>query len=146
MKQIASLILFFFFLAIYGQAQDDPKIIDQCVSLAGDDATYLKDFVVKLPAAGDKSHPPASKNSILLRKNTTYRFTICNNENSDGEAIIQLYDADKMLASNFNPTSEKIYQSFNFKCSKTGPYILMISFKDGKRGDAVGIMSYVRRK
>jgi hypothetical protein len=146
MKQLTGLIIIMLLGGLQAFAQNDAMLVDHCVSLAGDDATYLKDFVVKLPAANNNAKPPAAKNSIMLRKNTVYRFTVCNHEESDGEAVITLYDANQMLASNYNPSSGKMYPSFNFSCSKTGPYTLMISFKDGKKGSAVGVMSYVRRQ
>jgi len=146
MKQITGLIFIFLLGCPLTMAQNETELIDRCVSLAGDDVTYLKDFVVKLPASRNTSDPPAAKNSIMLRKNTVYRFTVCTVDGSDGEAIIKLFDADQMLATNFNPTSGKIYQSFNFNCSRTGPYTLLISFKDGKKGRAIGVMSYVRRQ
>ncbi len=126
-------------------AQDHSAIIDQCVAEAGKDATYLKDFVVKLPQATDKKNPPIAKHSLILRKNTMYRFTICTGENSEGEAILKLFDTNRLQATNYMVKSGKIYQSINFNCTKTGPYTVFISFKDGKSGNAIGIMSYVKR-
>lgn len=128
-----------------GFSQSGDKLVDLCFTNAGKDVTYLKDFVVKLPQSTEKKHQPIAKNSVLLRKNTTYRFTVCNAEKSEGDGILQLFDANRMLASNFNPKTGKIYQSFNFKCNKTGLYSIFILFKDGKSGSAVGIMSYVNK-
>ena len=146
MKQF--LLLFIFstvlsFLSVFSQT--DKEIVDMCVSVAGDDVIYLKDFIVELPGVTENNRPPIAKNSIILRKNTTYRFTICNKKDSEGEGIIQLFDTRRMIASSYNPKTGKFYQSFNFQCTMTGPYTIFISFKDGKRGSAVGILSYVKK-
>ena len=145
MKKLFSAIFCLILLGSFSALAQEPSgFIDQCVSMAGEDATYLKDFVVKLPN-GSKENPPVVKHSIVLRKNTVYRFTICNGEHSEGEAILKLFDNDRMQATNYVAKTGKIYQSINFNCSKTGPYTIFISFKDGKSGNAVGIMSYVKR-
>jgi len=142
------LLLFLFssmlnFLSVFSQT--DKEIVNICVSVAGDDVIYLKDFIVELPGVTENNRPPIAKNSIILRKNTTYRFTICNKKDSEGEGIIQLFDTRRMIASSYNPKTGKMYQSFNFQCKMTGPYTIFISFKDGKKGSAVGILSYVKK-
>lgn len=147
MKRFTLLALF---TVLVGSAvvfsQTENKNIDHCFASAGEDVTYLKDFVVKLPAKKNNQSPLVVKNTVILRKNTIYRFTICNNKNSEGKGIIQLFDVKRTLGSTYNPKTGKSYQSFNFHCSKTGPYTIFISFKDGKSGNAIGIMSYVKRK
>ena len=79
-----SAIVFIAFLGMSGLlAQDTQDLVQQCASSAGDDATYLKDFVVKLDGASTGSRPPMYRQSLALRKNITYRFSLCNMENSD---------------------------------------------------------------
>ncbi len=138
---LLSLILSF--LSVFSQT--NKETVNQCVSAAGDDVIYLKDFIVELPGVTENNRPPIAKNSIILRKNTTYRFTICNKKGSEGKGIIQLFDTRRMIGSSYNPKTGKIYQSFNFQCKMTGPYTIFISFKDGKKGSAVGILSYVKK-
>lgn len=146
MKHFLLIFLFssvFSILSIFSQT--DKETVNICVSAAGDDVIYLKDFIVELPGVTENNRPPIAKSSVILRKNTTYRFTICNKKNSEGEGIIQLFDTRRMIASSYNPKTGKIYQSFNFQCTMTGPYTIFISFKDGKKGSAVGILSYVKK-
>ena len=147
MNRISFLIIAFLMLNIYtANSQDGDDLVDQCVASAGSDVTYLKDFKISLPEATDKQHPPILKKSIILRKNTTYRFTICNNEDSEDEGVLKLFDTNKMIVSSYNPKTGKTYQSINFQCSKTGPYTIFFYFKNGKSGNAIGILSYVERK
>lgn len=147
MKRISIILIAIILLNFhYASSQGGDDIIDQCVATAGSDVTYLTDFKISLPAASDKKHPPVLKKSVILRKNTTYRFTVCNSEKSEDEAVLKLFDTDKVIISSHNPKTGKTYQSVNFQCSKTGPYTIFFYFKDGKSGDAIGILSYVGKK
>jgi len=126
-----------------GQEQD--KLVSLCVRESGEDAAYLKDYVVKLPKATSKDRVPVAKHTLVLVKNTHYRFTICNSEKYPGKGIIKIYDTKGLIASNYDPQKDKIYNSIDFICKKTGPYTVFISFKDGEQGMAVGILSYVKK-
>lgn len=50
-----------------------------------------------------------------------------------------------ILASTFYPDTGKEYKSINFTCQKSGVYTVMISFKEGKAGEVIGIMSYITK-
>ncbi len=147
MKKLHLLMLIAFLANVnYSFSQGDSKLLNDCIASSGKDAAYLKDFTINLPEATNKQRPPVSKNTIILRKNTTYRFTVCSEDNSDSEAIIQLFDTQRLIASTYNKKTGKCYKSFNFHCSKTGPYNIFFYFKEGKKGNAVGILSYVKKK
>jgi len=124
--------------------QSGSKLVELCTSTAGDDATYLKDFFVQLDAAGPDGKAPEQRFTMVLSKNTEYRFTVCNAEGSPGKAMVQLYDISKLYASTYNPQTGQSFQSFNFQCQKTGAYHLIVSFLDGKKGSAVVIVSFIR--
>jgi hypothetical protein len=127
------------------EAQDMQDLVHQCAMNAGEDATYLKDFVVKLDGAKSGERPPTYRQSLALRKNVTYRFSICNMENSEGEAVLRVYDQAKQILSTYYPESGKEYRIINFQCKKSGIYTVMINFKEGKPGEAIGILSYVEK-
>ena len=139
-------ILFIAFLAMTTlSAQDTQDLVQKCASSAGDDATYLKDFVVKLDGASSDNRPPLFRQSLALRKNVTYRFSICNMDQSEGEAVLRVYDQAKLILSTWYPASGKEYKIINFACKKSGVYTIVISFKEGKQGEAIGILSYVKK-
>ena len=139
-------ILFFAFLAMTTlYSQDTPDLVQKCANSAGDDATYLKDFVVKLDGASSDNRPPMFRQSLALRKNVTYRFSLCNMDNSEGEAILRVYDQAKLILSTWYPASGKEYNIINFQCKKSGVYTIVISFKEGKEGEAIGVLSYVKK-
>ncbi len=143
------LIIGVFFLAYFSvglvQGQDQDKLVSLCVNESGEDAAYLKDYVVKLPKASSKEKVPVAKHTLILVKNTHYRFTICNSEKYPGKGIIKIYDTKGLIASNYNKEKDKIYSSIDLICKKTGPYTVFISFKDGEQGMAVSILSYVKK-
>lgn len=117
--------------------------IQNCATTAGSDVTYLKDFIVKLDANKPNERPPVYRNTLVLRKDVTYRFIVCELEDSEGEAVLRLFDESSMIASTFYPETGKEYKSVNFVCQKSGVYTIMINFKEGKPGKAIGIMSYL---
>ena len=136
-------LVFVFSVNLQGQEKD--KLVSLCVQESGEDAAYLKDYVVKLPKATSKDKVPVAKHTLVLVKNTHYRFTICNSEKYPGKGIIKLYDTKGVIASNFDSKKNKLYNSIDFICKKTGPYTVFISFKDGEQGMAVSILSYVKK-
>jgi len=137
------IMLLFSGLSIPSAGQDMENLIQQCAVSAGDDATYLKDFIVKLDAATPGERPPLFRQSLALRKNVMYRFSVCNLDNSEGEAILRVYDQAKLILSTYYPATGKEYRAINFDCKKSGIYTVVISFKEGKAGEAIGILSYV---
>jgi len=138
-------ILCAFFLSVRLFSQFGPDFIEQCSSNSGKDATYLKDFQVVLAAAQSAQLPPVARYPLVLSKNNIYRFSICTAEGSDGKAILQLYDSNKLIFSSYNKDSGEEFNPFNFMCQKTGIYHVFISFQEGKEGQAVGILSYVTK-
>jgi hypothetical protein len=126
-------------------AQTEAQKVDLCTKMAGDDATYLKDFVVELQAAQGNEKAPSAKYSLLLNKDTRYRFTICTDDDSPGKGIIQLFDTNTLMGSTYNPTTGKEFKGFDIDIQKTGVYHVFITFHEGKAGKTIVIMSLVKR-
>ena len=127
------------------QAQSADDLVEQCAKDAGEDATYLKDFIVKLGEAKPGSKHPVARYPLVLSKNNVYRFSVCTTEQSGGKAIISLYDSNHLIFSSYYEDTKEEFNPFNFLCQKTGIYHVFISFVDGKSGEAVGILSYVTK-
>jgi hypothetical protein len=144
------IILTLFAIIILGNsnklyAQSGQELVDICGMIAGDDATYLKDFQVKLEAAKPGEEPPRAAHSVVLSKNTKYRFSICNSKDLPGEAVIHIYDSNRLVSTSFLVATGKNYPNVELKCSKTGVYHIFITFKEGKQGMAVALLSFVER-
>ncbi len=145
MKRLLIILFTFIMLCSFSRtasAQDPFELVGKCVLDIGNNTTYLKDYVVKLPEANSQNNIPTHKNTAILLKNTHYRLTVCNSDDSEGQGVIYLYNNGEKVASSITQ-SGKIYRSFDFQCNKTGSYQIWISFKDGKEGFAVGILSLV---
>jgi len=121
---------------------DRQERVQACAEEAGEGAIYLKEFVVSLPKAEKDQPPPVFRQSVILRGNNIYRFNLCNDK---GQAIIRLYDSSTQLLTSYDTKTNKEYNPINFLCRKTGQYLVVISVKDGKAGEAVGIISHVMK-
>ena len=122
------------------KAQTGQELVDICVAMS-EGAKYLKDFQIKLQT-GDPA--PTFKQTLVLAKNTIYKFTVCNSKDYPGEAILSLYDNNRLLASTHNVATGEDETEFHLKCSKTGVYHVFVQFKDGKEGFAVVMLSFVK--
>jgi len=132
-----SIILSGWTVTTYAQSEDD--LIEICGMIA-QDATFLKDFTIRLDA-GDP--PPIQRFSVILKKGIKYRFSVCNSNDYEGRVILQLFDNNRLLATTYVVASGKDYPSIDYDCSKTGAYHLFFNFKEGKPGLAVGLLSLV---
>ncbi len=132
-----SIFLIGFSIKSYAQSEDD--LVEICAMVAGD-ATFLKDFKIRLDA-GDP--PPTQRFSVILKKGIKYRFSVCNSKDLDGKVVLQLLDNNRLLATTYVVASGKDYPSIDYVCTKTGAYHLFFNFRDGKPGLAVGLLSLV---
>lgn len=127
---------------ISGQATD--PLVSQCAMNAGSDAKYLKDFRIQLGKT-DNFTDLRYKANMSLWKNTKYRFSMCNADNSNGKLILTIRDqTNKQILSSYDKNSGKVYPYIDFTCNKSGIYQLCFDFVNGQQGSGVGIVSMVR--
>jgi hypothetical protein len=134
---LLSLILSGWSIKSFAQSEDD--LIEIC-GMVAQDATFLKDFTIRLDA-GDP--PPTQRFSVILKKGIKYRFSVCNSNDYEGRVVLQLLDNNRLLATTYVVASGKDYPSIDYVCTKTGAYHLFFNFKEGKPGLAVGLLSLV---
>ena len=136
------IILTLFFLNNNVYAQSD-ELVNVCALDIGN-ATYLKDFKVKLQQSGVKPAPSA-KFSVVLNKGTIYQLNICDAAGYEGKATLKLIDHNRLLGSN-KKSDGTFMKAFGFQCQKTGIYNIQVSFSGGKQGAAVAILSFMNVK
>ncbi len=119
-------------------AQSEDELLDICGAIAGSEATYLRDFKIRLDAADPA---PIQRYPVVLKKGNRYRFAIASSKDFDGAMKLELFDSNRLMATTNNPATGADYPSFDYICTKTGPYHLFFSFKDGKAGMGVGVLS-----
>jgi hypothetical protein len=143
MKRIVFSIIFLLATIVTISAQASDQMVSQCVMSAGSDAKYLKDFRVQLGKAENPTDLRFKAN-IALWKNTKYRFSMCNAENSSGKLILTIKDeTNKVVISSFDKKTGKTYSSIDFTCNKGGIYQLCYDF-DNWQGSGVGVVSMVK--
>jgi hypothetical protein len=144
MKKIIISIVFLFTFSILSFGQVTDPLISSCATNAGPDAKYLKDFRVQL---GKASSPTdlRFKANMSLWKNTKYRFTMCNADNSPGQLFLTIKDeSNKQILSSFDKKTGKTYSFVDFECQKSGIYQISYDFVDGQQGSGVGVVSMIK--
>ncbi|MBN2863322.1 MAG: hypothetical protein JXN62_09190 [Bacteroidales bacterium] len=144
MKKYILTIVFLLAAELIIKAQTADPLVSKCVMNAGENTRYLKDFRVQL-AKGSPSEELRYKTQMSLWKNTKYRFSMCNSEDSKGELILTIKDnTNKVVLSSYDQKSGKIYPFIDFICNKSGIYQLNFDFSEAEQGSGVGVVSMVR--
>jgi hypothetical protein len=144
MKKHIFLISFLFSIGSVAFGQTTDALVTNCVMNAGSNAKYLKDFRIQLGKATVQSEF-RYKTSMSLWKNTKYRFSLCNSEESKGRLILIIKDeSNKIILSSYDPKTEKTYPYIDFFCNKSGIYQLNYDFVDGEQGSGVGVVSMLK--
>jgi len=124
--------------------QTSEALVTNCVMNAGPNAKYLKDFRIQL-GKGSAQSEFRYKANMSLWKNTKYRFTLCNTEDSKGKLILSLKDdTNKTVLSSYDQKTGKTYPYIDFICNKSGIYQLSFDFTEGQQGSGVGVVSMLK--
>ena len=136
-----TILLTFGFMS-FGQVTD--PLISNCAINAGANAKYLKDFRIQLGKA-EAQTDFRYKANMSLWKNTKYRFTMCNAENSKGQLMLAIKDdTNKLILSSFDKKTGKIFSFVDFECQKSGIYQISYDFTNGQQGSGVGVVSMIK--
>jgi hypothetical protein len=141
-RNFITLLCFITTICLFGQSTD--PLVTNCVMSAGSNARYLKDFRIQLGKAASTTDLRFKAN-MSLWKNTKYRFTMCNTDDSKGKLILSIKDdANKVVLTSFDQKTGNIYPYVEFICNKSGIYQLNFDFEDGQKGSGVGVVSMIR--
>lgn len=144
MKKPFISICFLFITAVMSFGQVTDPLISNCATNAGTNARYLKDFRIQLGKSTNLTELRYKAN-MSLWKNTKYRFTMCNADNSKGQLILTIKDeANKVILSSMDKKTGKIYSFVDFECQKSGIYQISYDFTNGQPGSGVGVVSMIR--
>lgn len=146
MKTFGFNLVFGMVFLFSGYLWAQPKTVTRelCSGPANNDAAYLQEFVVKPDMYYDSPNAPFAKYTMMLSKKTVYRFSVCASDEPGSLPVLQLYNNSTLVASTYNPESGKNLTSFDFVCNKTDVYHLIISYQDGKKGNALAVLWYVK--
>jgi hypothetical protein len=144
MKKFFITLVLLLAIGSLANSQSTDPLVTSCISNAGADAKYLKDFRVQLGKAASPGEY-RYKAQMSLWKNTKYRFSMCNSDDSKGKLVLLIKDdANKTILSSFDAKTGKSYSFIDFECNKSGIYQLSYDFTDGEQGSGVGVISMVK--
>jgi len=144
MKKVLISLSFLMLFRLITVGQSDDPFVGKCISVVGTDAKYLKDFRIELGKA-TAQNDLRYKANMSLWKNTKYRFSMCNTDDSKGQLILSIKDeANQTVLSSFDQKTGKSYPLVDFICNKSGIYHLSYDFTDGQQGSALGVVCVVK--
>jgi hypothetical protein len=144
MKTSILTLVFLFTIGFLSFGQVTDPLISSCAVNAGPNAKYLKDFRIQL-GKGAAQSDLRYKANMSLWKNTKYRFTMCNAENSKGQLFLSIKDdANKQILSSFDKKTGKIFSFVDFECQKSGIYQICYDFLNAQQGSGVGVVSMIK--
>jgi hypothetical protein len=144
MKKYIIVLTFLLITGVMSHGQTADPLVSNCAINAGANAKYLKDFRVQLGKAASPTDLRYKAN-MSLWKNTKYRFTMCNADDSKGQLILSIKDeSNKVIISSYDKASGKTYSFIDFTCNKSGMYQLNYDFINGQQGSGVGVVSMVK--
>ncbi len=145
MKHQYYILFIFFVFGLFSipqaNAQSESELVNICtkISKQKDEAKYLNDYKIRLESS---TPAPKQKFSVILRRDTRYKFTLCNSRDYPGKAILQVFDNQKMIATT-HLKSGKDLRNVYLDVKKTSTYHMIVKFQGGKEGLAVVILSFV---
>jgi hypothetical protein len=144
MKKIFIILPIWLLFGLTSVGQSNDSFVSPCIKTAGADAKYLKDFRIDLGKAAVQNDLRYKAN-MSLWKNTKYRFTMCNTDDSKGQLILNIKDEEnKVVLTSFDQKTGKIYPLVDFTCNKSGIYQLSFDFSNGQQGSAFGVVCVVK--
>ncbi|TCO10952.1 hypothetical protein [Natronoflexus pectinivorans] len=141
-KVIISLFLVFTFGIYNTWAQCDESVRKAALQGMGD-AQYIRDYSVNLTKSPTEVKTGQVKFNVMLNSRSQYRFNVVNGASNADDIVMQLYDQDRMLAS--NREGGRTFAAFDYIVRTSKVYQLVFSFPGGQEGCAEAVVSLVRQ-
>ncbi len=143
MKKIVLLLAILFSVAAVNvSAQCGEELLKQALKEMGN-SQYIKDFEINMIKDKKDMKTGYVKFSVVLNSRSHYQFNVVNGAGNVDPVVMQLFDGDKLIVSNFE--GGKFYTSFQFICRTTKIYTLQFFFKNGDEGCARSVLSLVKQ-
>ncbi len=143
MKKVILSLIFTLAIASFSvSAQCGDEIKKRALQEMGN-SQYIKDYSVEIIKNHGELKTGQIKFNVILNSRNHYRFNVVNGRANSDDIIMQLYDKDRLVASNYD--SGKMYRAVDFVCRATKVYQLVFSFRGGEEGCAEAILSLVKQ-
>lgn len=142
-KLILLFAVLFSVSAFQASAQCGEEMLKKALKEMGN-SQYIKDFEIELKKEKkDLSKTGYIKFSVVLNSRSHYQFNLANGAENVDPIIMQMYDGDKLIVSNYE--GGKFYNACQFICKTTKVYTLQFFFKNGDEGCARAVLSLVKQ-
>lgn len=125
--------------ACAASAQCGDELMKTALAAMGD-KQYIKDFDIKIPAGS----ADGVKFSVVLNSRTKYQINVANGATNSENVTIEISDAAGKIIG-INAAGGKVYNLFQFNCSKTGAYKLKVRTSNGSEACARAVLSLVQQ-
>jgi hypothetical protein len=146
MKLKYCIFIFCIGLSVFGmnsaKAQCNDRLVDSAIAKSGNDALFIREFIIKGRQKDKKKKTPAlsTKYDIRLNKDIVYRFIVENEDNTAAQAFLQLRKDNIILASTYDTEKQVNIGNFDYLCEESGPYQVVLSFVGDNTACAAGAM------
>lgn len=107
------------------------------------DYTLLKDYRVSLSKGKKGEKAPIQSYPISLNNGMKYKFFCIGNPSNETKMVVSIFakpNGEIMMATSFNTTLKKHYETVEFTSKTTGNYYISFHFEEGKEGCGVGFV------
>jgi hypothetical protein len=120
------------------QCGNTKKLIDKCNDHIYP-YKYQKDYEFYIPKFSTKDEVVYTLN---MTRGVTYKFHMEKSKKFDNEPIINIVHKNRkfLIASSYDPNTEKCYESIEFECKTTATVEVKFTFKGLKEGCGVCVM------
>jgi hypothetical protein len=127
MRTVITLFIFLFSLfAFDSSGQCDQEALLKKALTEMDDGQYIRDLVVDFNADQDPESTHLLEYAVILNSRCQYKFKLVYASEDAGKVVMELFDGDKIVASNVG--GAKVYDAFGFICQSTKVYQLVFSY------------------
>ena len=122
MKKLICLMMFTIIASWPVFSQCDARL---SMKIPDDPDHFIKSFDAFMPYENDS----VLKYTLLLHKGNNYKIEVFEPDEFKGGASYSLYEASKLLGTNYTKESGKSFPSFKFKCEKSQVYDVVVRKK-----------------
>ena len=141
-KTIFLLSVSLFSIGLSAQNPCDAKLSDRTQANIGKDATYIQGMT----GSEGTGRLEGGSFSMTLNEGVLYRFTTGSSELSQVDVIVNLYYGfDKKFIKQQKVEPGK-FANFEYRCEKTGTYVIRLSFKETGKSCVQILLSKVSKE
>lgn len=122
-------------------AQCNNDLVQIAIAQSGKDALFIREFKVKLKKGTLRNPIPAARYNVYMKEGSQYRFNIETDRSVPVPATLQLFSNGKCVGSTYDEITNTDRKTFDYQSPQTGNYQVMVTFRNGDPGCAVGVMS-----